>query len=63
MGNSAGCGTTNAGPFDFYFNGEEAIGTVSQDGRLWVFNSSMLGQLGLDVDGNTRQDDFVVELQ
>ncbi|MFZ1928247.1 MAG: hypothetical protein WAU50_03870 [Candidatus Sulfotelmatobacter sp.] len=63
MGNSAGCGTTNAGPFDYYFNGEESIGTVSQDGRLWVFNSSMLGQLGLDVDGNTRQDDFVVELQ
>ncbi|MFZ0535477.1 MAG: Ig domain-containing protein, partial [Candidatus Sulfotelmatobacter sp.] len=63
MGNSAGCGTTNAGPFDYYFNGEESIGTVSQDGRLWVFNSSMLGQLGVDVDGNTRQDDFIVKLQ
>ncbi|MGB8986022.1 MAG: putative Ig domain-containing protein [Candidatus Sulfotelmatobacter sp.] len=63
MGNSAGCGTTNAGPFDDYFNGGEAIGTVSQDGRLWVFSSSMLGQIGLDVDGNTRQDDFVVKLQ
>ena len=62
-GNSAACGTTNAGPFDFYFNGGEAIGTVSQDGRLWVFNSSMLGQLGLDVDGNAREDDFVVKLQ
>jgi hypothetical protein len=62
-GNSAGCGTTNVGPFDYYFNAGQSIGAVSQDGRLWVFNSSMLGQLGIDVDGNTRADDFVLELQ
>jgi len=62
-GNGVGCGTADVGPFDYYFNASEAIGAISQDGRLWVFNSSMLGQLGTDVDGNTRADDFVLELQ
>jgi hypothetical protein len=51
------------GPFDYYFNAGQAIGAISQDGRLWVFSSSMLGQLGTDVDSNTRADDFVVKLQ
>ncbi|HWY20898.1 MAG TPA: hypothetical protein VNX26_06720 [Candidatus Acidoferrum sp.] len=62
-GNSVGCGTSNVGPFDAYFTAQNGIGTLSQDGRLWVFNSSMLGQLGTDIDGNIRADDFVIELQ
>jgi hypothetical protein len=62
-GNGVGCGSTDVGPFDYYFNAGQAIGAISQDGRLWVFSSSMLGQLGTDVDSNTRADDFVVKLQ
>jgi hypothetical protein len=61
--NTAGCGTTNVGPFDTYFTAQNAIGITSQDGRLWVWSSSMLGQLGTDVDGGTRADDFVQLLQ
>jgi hypothetical protein len=62
-GNGVGCGSTDVGPFDYYFNAGQAIGAISQDGRLWVFSSSMLGQLGTDVDSHTREDDFVVKLQ
>jgi hypothetical protein len=61
--NTSGCGTTNVGPFDFYFTAQNAIGITSQDGRLWIWGSSMLGQLGTDVDGGTRADDFVQLLQ
>ena len=61
--NTAGCGTTNVGPFDTYFTAQNAIGITSQDGRLWVWNSSMLGQLGTDIDGGTRADEFVQLLQ
>jgi len=61
--NTAGCGTTNIGPFDTYFTAQNAIGITSQDGRLWVWNSSMLGQLGTDPDGGTRADEFVQLLQ
>jgi hypothetical protein len=61
--NTAGCGTTNVGPFDTYFTAQYAIGITSQDGRFWVWNSSMLGQLGTDEDGGTRADVFVQLLQ
>jgi hypothetical protein len=61
--NTAGCGTTNVGPFDTYFTAQNSIGITSQDGRLWVWNSSMLGQLGTDEDGGTRADEFVQLLQ
>ena len=61
--NTAGCGTTNVGPFDTYFTAQNAIGITSQDGRFWVWNSSMLGQLGTDRDGGTRADLFVQLLQ
>jgi hypothetical protein len=65
-GNASGCGTTNIGPFDNLanlFEGADGIGVVSQDGRMWAFPSSMLGQLGKDVKGYTRMDVFVYLLQ
>jgi Bacterial Ig-like domain (group 2) len=64
-GNAAGCGTTNIGPFDSnsLFETQDGIGNVSQDGRLWAFPSSMLGQLGIDAKGLTRTDLFVGLLQ
>jgi hypothetical protein len=61
-GNNAGCGTSNIGPFDYYFTAQYAIGSVSQDGRLFSFSSSMLGQLGQDADSHTRSDLFVYYL-
>lgn len=61
-GNGVGCGTNDVGPFDAYFTAQYAIGAVSQDGRLFSFNSSMLGQLSTDSDGNTRADVFVYYL-
>ena len=57
------CGANPVGPFDNNFNTYEAIGTVSQDGKLWEWNSSMLGQLGTDADSRVRADIFVQLLQ
>jgi hypothetical protein len=61
-GNAAGCGTTNVGPFDTYFTAQYAIGITSQDGRLFEWSSSMLGNLGADSSAATRADIFVVAL-
>jgi hypothetical protein len=61
-GNSAGCGTTNVGPFDTYFTAQYAIGITSQDGRLFEWSSSMLGNLATDNTGATRADIFVIAL-
>jgi hypothetical protein len=54
-----GCGTNDVGPFDAYFTAQYAIGAVSQDGRLFSFNSNMLGT---DNENNTRADVFVYYL-
>jgi hypothetical protein len=62
LGPGSGCNGT-AGPFDYYFTAQNAIGVVSQDGRMFSFSSSMLGTLGTDVDGHPRADIFVVLLQ
>jgi hypothetical protein len=62
LGPGNACGTNDLGPFDYYFTAQEAIGAVSQDGRLFSVNSSMLGQLNTDADGNTRADVFVYYL-
>jgi hypothetical protein len=61
-GNASGCGTTNAGPFDVYFTASNAIGTVSQDGRIWEWSSSMLGKLATDSSNATRADIFILAL-
>jgi hypothetical protein len=61
-GNAAGCGTTNVGPFDAYFTAQNAIGITSQDGRLFEWSSSMLGNLGTDSAAATRADIFVIAL-
>jgi hypothetical protein len=60
--NTAGCGTTNVGPFDTYFTAQNAIGITSQDGSMFAFSSSMLGSLATDSAGATRADDFIVGL-
>ena len=56
------CGATDVGPFDDYFTAMYSIGGVSQDGKLFSFSSSMLGQLGTDASSNTRADLFVIGL-
>jgi hypothetical protein len=61
-GNGVGCGTINVGPFDPYFTAQYAIGVTSQDGRLFEWSSSMLGNLGTDSAAATRADIFVMAM-
>jgi hypothetical protein len=64
LGQGSGCPGT-VGPFDpnSIFQAQDAIGVVSQDGRLWEQTTSMLGQLGKDAKGAIRSDIFVWLLQ
>jgi hypothetical protein len=45
-----------------YFSTAAAIGSVSQDGRFFMFCSDWMGTLGNDDKGNPRSDCFIAEL-
>jgi hypothetical protein len=53
--------TFNSGKAKF-FSCQYAIGTISQDGKWFFFSSDWEGTLGTDSAGNSRCDDFAVEL-
>jgi hypothetical protein len=53
--------TFNSGKAKF-FSCQYAIGSISQDGKWFFFSSDWEGTLGTDSAGNSRCDDFAVEL-
>ena len=53
--------TFNSGKSKF-FSCQDAIGSVSQDGKWFFFSSDWEGTLGTDSAGNPRCDDFAVAL-
>jgi Divergent InlB B-repeat domain len=64
-GNTGGCGTNDVGPFDngnTNFDASQAIGDVTQDGAIFWWSSSFLGQLGTDALGNPYAAIFAVGL-
>jgi hypothetical protein len=64
-GNGQGCGNSNVGPFDNLttnFFSAEAIGDETQDGAIFWWSSTNLGQLGTDANGNPYAAIFMVLL-
>jgi hypothetical protein len=53
--------TFNSGSSKF-FTCQNAIGSISQDGKWFFFSSDWEGTLGTDINRNQRCDDFAVEL-
>ena len=57
-----GKATCASGLIDSYFQGQQSILSVSQDGKYAALTSSMFGTLGNDSGGKPRQDIFVITL-